>query len=63
MDKKHDATELVRRVGIASESLLQRRLRIIYRDAELLLNEMERDGIVSARDRSNRREVTIHDIR
>lgn len=52
-----DAVRVVVESGDASTSLLQRRLRMPYSRAALLLDLMERDGIVSAPEGSNPREV------
>jgi hypothetical protein len=47
-----DAVSTVRNFGKASPSLLQRRLRIPYGRACALLEQMEKDGVVSAPDTS-----------
>ena len=54
-----EAVELVRRLGKASVSLLQRRLRVGYARAARMLDQMEDRGIVGAADGSRFREVLI----
>ncbi len=57
-DEKYDeAVEIVTSTGQASISGLQRRLRIGYNRAARMIEQMERDGIVSPTDGMGRRQV------
>ncbi|NDY42357.1 DNA translocase FtsK [Dissulfurirhabdus thermomarina] len=51
------AVELVTRSGQASISMVQRRLRVGYNRAARMIEQMERDGIVSPTDGMGRRQV------
>ena len=57
-DEKYDeAVEIVTSTGQASISGLQRRLRIGYNRAARMIEQMERDGIVTPTDNMGRRQV------
>src|SRR6056300_1194265 len=53
------AVELIRREGKASTSFIQRHLRIGYNRAATIIEDMERDGVVSPANHSGKREVLI----
>lgn len=57
-DEKYDeAVEIVTQTGQASISMLQRRLRVGYNRAARMIEQMERDGVVSPTDSMGRRQV------
>lgn len=56
-DLFEDAREIVIQAGRASASLLQRRLRVGYSRAALLLDKLEKEGVISPADGSKPREV------
>ncbi len=57
-DEKYDeAVEIVTSTGLASISGLQRRLRIGYNRAARMIEQMERDGVVTPTDSMGRRQV------
>jgi S-DNA-T family DNA segregation ATPase FtsK/SpoIIIE len=59
-DEKYDeAIALVTRMGQASISMLQRRLRVGYNRAARMIEMMEKDGIVGAADGIKPREVLV----
>ena len=59
-DEKYDeAIELVTKVGQASISMLQRRLRVGYNRAARMIEMMEKDGIVGPADGIKPREVLV----
>ena len=59
-DEKYDeAVEIVTSTGQASISGLQRRLRIGYNRAARLIEQMEREGIVTPTDSMGRRQVIV----
>ncbi len=59
-DEKYDeAIEIVTSSGQASISGLQRRLRVGYNRAARMIEQMERDGIVSPTDGMGRRQVIV----
>jgi S-DNA-T family DNA segregation ATPase FtsK/SpoIIIE len=60
-DPYHQAVLLVKREGKASTSYLQRCLRIGYNKAALLIERMEKEGIVSKADHVGRREVLVQE--
>jgi len=53
------AVELIRREGKASTSFIQRHLRIGYNRAATIIEEMERNGVVSPANHAGKREVLI----
>ena len=57
------AVALVAREGKASTSFIQRHLRIGYNRAATIIEEMERNGVVSAANHAGKREVLIDDDR
>lgn len=56
-DMYEKALEIVRRDGKASTSYVQRSLRIGYNRAANIIDQMERDGVISKADHVGRREV------
>ena len=59
-DEMYDkAVHIVSSTGNASISWVQRQLRIGYNRAARLVEEMEKQGVVSGPDHSNKREVLI----
>ncbi len=54
-----DAVALIAREGKASTSFIQRHLQIGYNRAARIIEQMEKDGVVSAANRVGRREVLI----
>lgn len=59
-DEKYDeAVEIVTKTGQASISGLQRRLRIGYNRAARMIEQMEKDGIVTPTDSMGRRQVVV----
>ncbi len=56
-DKYDEAVELVTQAGQASISMVQRRLRIGYNRAARMIEQMEKEGIVSPMDTKGRRKV------
>lgn len=54
-----DAIKVVLKTGQASASMLQRKMNLGYRDAALLIDKMEREGIVSPFDGSNPRKILV----
>ncbi len=57
-DEKYDeAVEIVTSTGLASISGLQRRMRIGYNRAARMIEQMERDGVVTPTDSMGRRQV------
>jgi DNA segregation ATPase FtsK/SpoIIIE, S-DNA-T family len=59
-DEKYDeATALVTKIGQASISMLQRRLRVGYNRAARMIEMMEKDGIVGPADGIKPREVLV----
>ncbi len=59
-DKFYDeAIEIVTQSGHASISMIQRRLRIGYNRAARMIEQMEKDGIVSPPDSMGRRQVLV----
>ncbi len=62
-DEKYDeAVEIVTSTGHASISMLQRRLRIGYNRAARIIEQMEKEGIVSPTDAMGRRKVLARDL-
>lgn len=55
-----EAIEIVRQNGQASISMLQRRLRIGYNRSARMIEQMEKDGIVSPADPMGRRQLLLH---
>jgi S-DNA-T family DNA segregation ATPase FtsK/SpoIIIE len=53
------AVELIRREGKASTSFIQRHLRIGYNRAATIIEDMERNGVVSPANHAGKREVLI----
>ena len=53
------AVQLVAREGKASTSFIQRHLRIGYNRAATIIEEMERNGVVSPANHAGKREVLI----
>jgi S-DNA-T family DNA segregation ATPase FtsK/SpoIIIE len=53
----NQAVGVVREMGVASASMLQRRLRVGYNRAANLIEEMERKGIVGPQQGSKPRQV------
>ena len=51
------AVDLVQREGKASTSFLQRHLKLGYNRAATLIEQMEREGVVSAANHVGKREV------
>ena len=59
-DEKYDeAIALVTKIGQASISMLQRRLRVGYNRAARMIEMMEKDGIVGPADGIKPREVLV----
>ena len=59
-DERYDeAVEIVTQTGQASISMVQRRLRVGYNRAARMIEQMEKDGIVSPMDAKGRREVLV----
>jgi len=58
-DKYREAVEVVTQTGQASISSVQRRLRVGYNRAARMIEQMERDGIVSPADNMGRRQVLM----
>jgi S-DNA-T family DNA segregation ATPase FtsK/SpoIIIE len=54
-----DAVALIAREGKASTSFIQRHLQIGYNRAARIIEQMEKDGVVSLANRVGRREVLI----
>ena len=54
-----DAVALIARKGKASTSFIQRHLQIGYNRAARIIEQMEKDGVVSLANRVGRREVLI----
>jgi len=62
-DELYDqAVRLVSETRQASISMVQRRLRIGYNRAARMIERMEREGIVSAPDGKNGREVLVSSL-
>jgi len=62
-DEKYDeAVEIVTSTGHASISMLQRRLRIGYNRAARIIEQMEKEGVVSPADAMGRRKVLARDL-
>lgn len=60
LDEKYDeAVEIVTQTGQASISMLQRRLRVGYNRAARMIEQMEREGVVSPTDGMGRRSVLV----
>ncbi len=60
VDEKYDeAIEIVTQSGQASISMLQRKMRIGYNRAARMIEQMEKDGIVSPTDSMGRRKVLV----
>ena len=55
------AVALVAREGKASTSFIQRHLRIGYNRAATIIEEMEKNGVVSPANHAGKREVLIDD--
>uniref|UniRef100_UPI0023D85ED1 DNA translocase FtsK n=1 Tax=Candidatus Similichlamydia epinepheli TaxID=1903953 RepID=UPI0023D85ED1 len=53
------AVRIIMETGIASTTSLQRRLKIGYPRAASLIDEMERQGVVSPQDGSKQRKILI----
>ncbi|MEZ5670158.1 MAG: DNA translocase FtsK 4TM domain-containing protein [Alphaproteobacteria bacterium] len=53
----HQAIEMMRREGRVSTSLVQRHLQIGYNRAARLVERMQKEGLVSAPDRTGKREI------
>ena len=53
------AVELVRREGKASTSFIQRHLRIGYNRAATIIEDMERNGLVSPANHAGKREILM----
>ncbi len=63
LDEKYDeAVEIVTSTGHASISMLQRRLRIGYNRAARIIEQMEKEGVVSPSDSMGRRKVLARDL-
>ena len=54
------AVDMVAREGKASTSFIQRHLNIGYNKAAKLIEQMEKEGIISPANHANKREVLIH---
>ncbi len=62
-DEKYDeAVEIVTSTGHASISMVQRRLRVGYNRAARMIEQMEKDGVVSPTDAKGRRKVLARDL-
>ncbi|WP_428267051.1 DNA translocase FtsK 4TM domain-containing protein [Haliangium sp.] len=60
VDDMYDrAVALVAETGQASISMIQRRLRVGYNRAARMVEQMEREGVVSPPDHTNKREVLV----
>lgn len=60
MDEKYrEAVRIVKETGQASISMLQRRLRVGYNRSARMIEQMERDGIVTPVDAMGRRQVIM----
>ncbi len=60
VDARYDeAVEIVTQTGQASISMVQRRLRVGYNRAARMIEQMEKEGIVSPVDAKGRREVLV----
>ncbi len=53
------AVDIVAREGRATTSFLQRRMQIGYNRAATLIEQMEKEGIISVADHANRREILV----
>jgi S-DNA-T family DNA segregation ATPase FtsK/SpoIIIE len=58
-EKYREAVQIVKETGQASISMLQRRLRVGYNRSARMIEQMERDGIVTPVDTMGRRQVIM----
>jgi len=58
-EKYREAVQIVKETGQASISMLQRRLRVGYNRSARMIEQMERDGIVTPVDAMGRRQVIM----
>lgn len=59
-EKYREAVQIVKETGQASISMLQRRLRVGYNRSARMIEQMERDGIVTPVDAMGRRQVIMN---
>jgi len=54
-----DAEQLARRVGYVDTSMIQRRLKVPYMRAAVILDQLERGGVVAVKQGNRYKEVII----